>query len=92
MNLSTESKAKLENWANTDTWRSNHDLDLHRFFQFINQYANDHGHSVDESILKNKIASITNSPTGDDNALAVIIRERVSLMVTILDFLNVTGR
>ena len=92
MNLSTESEAKLESWANMDTWSSNHDLDLHRFFEFINQYANDHGHSVDESLLKDKIASITHTPTGDDNALEEIIRERVSLMADILDFLNVTGR
>ncbi len=92
MNLSTESETKIEYWANMDTWSSNHDLDLHRFFKFINQYANDHGHSVDESILKDKIASITNTPTGNDNDLEVIIRKRVSLMVEILDFLNVTGR
>ncbi|WP_114766968.1 hypothetical protein [Vibrio rhodolitus] len=92
MNLSTESEAKLANWANTDTWHSNHDLDLHRFFKFINQYANDHGHLVDESILKDKIASMTNTPTGNDNTLEDIIRKRISLMVEILDFFKCNGQ
>lgn len=92
MNLSRESEARLENWANMDTWSSNHDLDLHRFFKFISQYANDHGHAVDESLLKDKIGLITQTPTGDDNAREEIIRERISLMVEILDFLKVTGR
>ncbi|WP_417686824.1 hypothetical protein [Pseudidiomarina gelatinasegens] len=91
MSLSTESETRLKNWASMD-WTSNHVLDLHRFFKFIDQYANDHGYSVDEALLKDKIASITHTPTGDDNALEEIIRERISLMVEILDFLKVTGR
>ena len=92
MNITTEARAKLENWAKPSTWHTSHDLDLHRFFEFINQYVVDHGHSVDESELKDLIATITNTPTGNDNPLEEIIRERISLMVEILDFLQVTGR
>ena len=92
MNLSNEARIKLDSWAKSYTWHTSHDLDLHRFFEFINQYANDHGHSVDESALKDLVASITKTPTGDDNDLEEIIRKRISLMVEILDFLQVTGR
>ena len=92
MKLTAEARSKLNNWAKASTWHSSHDLDVHRFFEFIDQYASDSGHTVDESALKDLIASITNTPTGNDNALEEIIRERVALMVEILDFLKVTGR
>jgi hemerythrin-like domain-containing protein len=85
-------RSKLESWAKASTWHTSHALDIHRFFEFIDQYAKDHGHTVEESALKDLIASITNTPTGNDNTLEEIIRERVALMVAILDFLKVTGR
>jgi len=92
MNLSEDTVEKLEVWAKPETWHTNHDLDMHRFFGFVDQYAKDHGYTVDESELHDRIASVRNTPTGDDNPLEETIRSRISLMVNILDFLQVTGR
>lgn len=93
MNLSNDCKEKLNQWVQTDTWHSNHVLDLHRFFQFVDQYQKDHGYHVnDEAILAETIASIANVTVGSHSPLFDTIRERVSLMVDILDFLRVTNR
>ncbi len=92
MNLSPETRIKLESWANTPTWFTGHPNDTQRFFEFVDQYSRSHGNFADEAMIQGVIASITKTSIGDNNALEEKIRDRVSLMVEILDFLKVTGR
>lgn len=93
MILSEKAARKLEVWAGSETWHTSHDRDMDRFYMFVDQYATDHGFIInDESVLQEQIASITNTPLEDENPLKQLIRDRVSLMCNILDFLKAAGR
>ena len=90
MNLSDECENKLKIWVGAETWSSNHDLDMNRFYHFVNAYKIYHGcHISDESILSETIAGYAKVATNSE--LFEIIKERVSLMCDILDFIKITS-
>jgi hypothetical protein len=93
MNLSSTAERKLKAWYGPDTWHTDHDLDMNRWYDFVSQYRQDLGFTVDEAGLREHIEhkiKDQGQPIGDD--LSQIIRERISLMYLILDFLKQTGR
>ena len=92
MNLSNDSLNKLSIWVKSDTWHTGHDLDQNLFFEFVNQYTKDQGFHVDEAMLTEKIGAITSVKISSGGPLVTIIRDRVSLMVNIMDFLKMTNR
>ncbi|MFA7818866.1 hypothetical protein [Aeromonas dhakensis] len=63
---------------------------MERFYQFVGQYAADHGHVLNESALLQKIIGILGISARPD--LIKIAQERISLMYNILDFLKATDR
>ena len=91
MKFSDNCASKLKEWISAETWHTNHDLDMGRFYSFVDAYEKDHGcHISDESQLAETIASHANIST--QNPLFDEIRQRVSLMYNILDFLKATNR
>jgi hypothetical protein len=90
MQLSTESMERLRHWVGMDTWHTNHLFDMNRWYDFVSQYQRDHGYQVDETALRELIAR--EAGIGDNEALLEEIRERISLMYRILDFLKQTER
>jgi hypothetical protein len=90
MQLATATEKALDAWIMTGTWHTGHALDMGRFFAFVDQYQKDHGYAVDEQAL----AQLTEGKAGcqGNGSLALIIRERVNLASSILDFLKATGR
>lgn len=89
MTLSANAERLLNSWL-SDTWHTSNDLDMNRFYQFVGQYAADHGHVLDESALLQKIIGILGIV--DRPHLVEIAQERITLMCNILDFLKATGR
>jgi len=87
MNLSEDTLKKLNQWIKSETWHSNHDLDTQRFYGFIDAYEKENGPQIsDEAILTEKIA--TQGGIDTSSLLFDVIRERVSIMYTILDFVK----
>ena len=90
MKLSDECMRKLEVWVDND-WYKVHDRDMTRFYHFVDAYIKDNGYHIsDESMLAETIAKKAGIETIDP--LFKTIRERVSLMYNILDFLKATKR
>lgn len=98
LNINTEKALKI--WICTPTWNSNHPNDMDRFFNFVNEYSKNEGLSINEQLLREKIADICEIPKdqriidiyADHDNLYTIINNKISLMYSILDFLKSTGR
>lgn len=91
MSLKPETERALHGWLGPFTWDSNHQADLHRFYQFIHQYQREHGFDMDEHEMQQIIREVAisrNHPFGEFQE--EIAQERVSLAVEILDYLRVT--
>lgn len=90
MQLNPDTEKALNKWIMTETWHSGHDLDMDRFYDFVNQYQKDYGFRFDEpalyEIIKRKVVA------GIDEQIERIIREHISIARRILDFLKQTGR
>ena len=90
MILSTVTQEKLNAWIAPDTWHTQHDSDMNRWYEFVDQYQKDHGFSIDEHALKDHIANTANCATNEE--LIKTVSQRISLAYNILDFLKHTGR
>lgn len=90
MTLSANAERLLNSWLSA-TWHTSHDLDMNRFYQFVGQYAADHGHVLDEAALLQKITAILGIKV-ERLDLIGIVQARITLMYSILDFLKATGR
>jgi len=92
MKLSENCTTKLKTWTQSTKWNSSHDKDMERFYLFVDSYQKEHGCTIsDESILAETIASYAGVST-DTALFKTVIRNRVSLMYNILDFIKTTGR
>ena len=89
MKLSKASENALDAWLGASTWHTNHDSDMDRWYRFVDQYQRDHGFSIDEPDLREKIEAKVG---GVNEVLRDMIREQISLAYSILDFLKCTGR
>lgn len=100
MQLRTDTDKKLSAWLGPHTWNTHHALDMRRFFDFVDAYEREHGHSIDEPALQEEITRRVIElhdyapQDGPDKLgeLSTTIRSRVSLAYEILDFLKQTGR
>lgn len=90
MILKPTTERALGVWLGPDTWHTNHDLDLNRFYNFVDQYQKDHGYTIDESSLQEIFEREAGGNVGEP--LQEVIRARISLANNILDFLKRTGR
>ena len=90
MELHPESSKALDRWLVSGNWHKSNDPDMNKFYEFINQYQKEYGYYIEELELQREIVSRANAEEND--ALLSIIRERVNLAVTILDFLKQTAR
>lgn len=89
--LSQNCEQKLLAWLGPDTWYKLNDNDMNRFYEFIDAYITDNGYRIDDEIaLRDYIAIKAGVETND--ILIDTIRERISLMYNILDFLKATHR
>ena len=90
MNISEECVEKLKEWVAVDTWHTNHDLDMDRFYKFIQAYHLENGcHISDESILAETIANYAGIDSS--SPLFDTLSDCVSLLYSILDYLKVTA-
>lgn len=89
MKMTPATDKALDGWALPSTWHTPHANDMERWYGFVDQYQRDHGFQVDETALRERIEQKVG---GVSENLRDVIRERVSLMVDILDFLRVTKR
>ena len=90
MKLQPQTESKLDAWLAPSTWHTNHDNDMNRWYEFVNQYQRDHGFQVPESDLKELI--VRKAEIENNDALKETVSERISLAYNILDFLKHTGR
>jgi len=93
MELSSAAEAKLKAWYGSSTWHTPHMSDMNRWYDFVSQYRMDHGYEVPENDLREHIEYKLKEKSDPRNEmLSNIIRNRISLMINILDFLQQTGR
>lgn len=90
MTLSKDAENALDHWLAIETWPTKHDNDMDRWYRFVDQYQKNHGFTIDEAALREKIESKIDGVVNED--LRDIIRERISLAYNILDFLKCTKR
>ena len=90
MKLSGRAAEALDNWVRPKTWYAKHPCDMDRWYKFVDLYQRDHGNEIDEVDLRETIEGKIGDTLGED--LRNIIRDRISLMYNILDFLKCTGR
>ncbi|MFH1008646.1 MAG: hypothetical protein V1800_14290 [Candidatus Latescibacterota bacterium] len=90
MQLKPDSEEALNTWVGPSTWYTEHDLDMDRWYDFVNQYQKDHGFTIDEASLREVIERRVEGAVNDQ--LDHIIRDRISLASNVLDFLKRTGR
>jgi hypothetical protein len=91
MDISDKLRSKLQDWVAKETWYTKHDNDMERFYLFVDAFVADYGYHIgDEQVLAEAIASEADVKTGD--SLFEVIKDRVSLMYSILDFLKATRR
>lgn len=88
--LSEAAESKLQAWVGPSTWHTSHDLDMDRWYDFVDQYQRDHGYTIDEVALREHIEHKLEGRVNEN--LRDIIRQRISLAYSILDFLKRTGR
>ncbi|HYX72001.1 MAG TPA: hypothetical protein VE732_04465 [Nitrososphaera sp.] len=93
MQLNPDTDKALNGWLGPQTWYKNHPFDMDRFYKFVDQYAQDHGYTIDETALREEIEHrVTKYGGRVGEELRDIIRSRISLAYDILRFLEVTGR
>jgi len=90
MILSEDAEKALDHWINIPTWHTNDLTDIDRWYRFVDQYQKDHGFTIDEPTLREKIEAKIAGVINED--LRTIIQERIRLAYNILDFLKCTGR
>jgi len=90
MELSNSAKAKLLAWLQNDTWHTKHDLDMGRWYAFVDHYQRDHGFEIDEGVLHYEITRLARCEENDE--LQRVVSERIGLAYSILDFLKFTKR
>jgi len=90
MQLNPESSKALDQWLAASTWYKSNDSDIEKFYNFVNQYQKESGYDIEEKNLEEEIAS--RAEVEGNDAMMPIIRERVSLAISILEFLKQTGR
>ena len=88
--LSEAAESKLQAWLGPGSWHTPHDSDMDRWYDFVDQYQRDHGYTIDEAALREQIEHKVQGGVNED--LRDIIRRRISLAYSILDFLKRTGR
>ena len=91
MQLKPNTEKALNAWLNTDTWHTNHDTDMERWYDFVDQYQREDGFAIDEVALRELIEYKLTEKTGkrfDDEYFRNLFRERISLAYNILDFLK----
>ncbi len=88
MELKADVSEALDEWLKIDTWHTSHPLDMNRFYGFVDQYAKHHGYSLNESELAEEIQSRHKV----NELLMQTVRDHISLMYNILDFLKATSR
>ena len=91
MKLSEAAEKALDGWMRVETGHVLHDSDMDKFYKFVDQYKKDHGDAIDEDLLREKIEAKVGGVASESPAQD-IIRERISLAYSILDFLKCTGR
>lgn len=99
MILPDNTNKKLKSWIGWDTWYKNNTSDMNMFFDFVNEYSKEVGFSIiEEDSLIETIADIAKIPMNEreieegQNYLYSVIKEKISLMHDILDFLKATKR
>lgn len=90
MELSAAAESKLQTWIGPRTWRTLHPSDMDRWYDFVDQYQRDHGYAIDEALLREHIERKVEGGVSENSR--DIIRHRISLAYSILDFLKRTGR
>ena len=89
--ITKEVESAILNWVGVSTWDSNHDLDMNRFYDFVDIFQKENGnHISDVGILAETIASLAKVNTTSESFST--IKSRISTMCNILDFLRVTER
>jgi hypothetical protein len=88
--LSEAAEDRLRSWLGAGTWHTNHNNDMDRWYDFVDQYQRDHGFEIDETALREHIEQAVGESVNE--ALRNVIRRRISLAYDILDFLKRTGR
>lgn len=89
MELQAGSQRALATWLGA-SWESSHELDMHRWYDFINEFSREHGYHLDERALEDRIEGALNRHLSDE--MLDTIRARIGLACKILDFLQHTGR
>ena len=90
MQLNPNSSKALDQWLAAPTWYRSEYSDMEKFYNFVNQYQKESGYDIEEKNLEEEIAS--RAEVEGNDAMMPIIRERVSLAISILEFLKQTGR
>jgi len=92
MELKSETSRALNGWINRPTWDSNHTIDYQRFYDFVNEYAKQHGYVIDEQALQEEIINRLSLRGGTTAATEKVIEDRINTARFILEFLHHTGR
>ena len=92
MELQPETSKALDKWLGPETWYTNHDLDMGRFYDFVDRYAAEHGYVIDETALAEEIVRRLKQKRNVNEALEKIVETRLILAYNILDFLKRTQR
>lgn len=92
MQLKTNSNRALATWLGPETWYKNNDLDMGRFYDFVDEYAKEHGPELEEGDLIREISSRLESQDRYSDELRQTVVQRVYLASNILDFLKRSGR
>ena len=100
MQLSKASESRLMDWLGRSTWHTADRRDMRYWHLFVDQYERDNGCTIDEAALRehieHKLRTLGCDVGGDEadaeGSLRSEIRERISLAVNILEFLEDTGR
>ena len=93
MAWTTEMNTALDKWLAPDTWYKGHALDMRRFYDFVHS-AHEGAGSIDEGDLSDRIVArvadlheVQIEPDGNPD-LSQVVRQRVSLAVSILEYLE----
>ena len=97
MSLSPNSEKALDAWVGPSTWHTNHSTDMERWYDFINQFQKEHGYVLKDEVLlrehiERKIEKFHGVKPEEGSDMRKTLRERISLMIDILDFLQHTER
>lgn len=88
--LAADTQRKLDQFLAGESWTTNRDCDMARWFDFVNQYQRDHGYTIDTEALRRLIEKRMGHQKGD--FVQAVICRLVTLAHDILEFLRHTGR